>query len=143
MKLTHKEVGDHHAVYVDSFSIVPVVPVIHVVLKFKSQQSVRAYWHTQAKNVWRVPKKTHESCRVARRCFTPLPAFASRGGGGREKAAELIVGFLKKRGLIELATPPGDDEVTISVGDEPLGRDAPAGSDRPLVLRALTPQNTL
>jgi hypothetical protein len=42
-----------------------------------------------------------------------------------KKAAVRIVRFLKKRGLIELATAPGDDEVTVIVGDETLGEDDP------------------
>jgi len=42
-----------------------------------------------------------------------------------KKAAERIVRFLKRRGLIALATAPGDDEVTVIVGDETLGKDDP------------------
>ena len=33
------------------------------------------------------------------------------------------MGFLQKRGLIALATSPGDSEVTVVVGDETLGAD--------------------
>ena len=38
-----------------------------------------------------------------------------------KRAAKRIVRFLQKRGLIALATAPGDGEVTVVVGDETLG----------------------
>ena len=38
-----------------------------------------------------------------------------------KRAANRIVRFLQKRGLIALATAPGDGEVTVVVGDETLG----------------------
>ncbi len=42
-----------------------------------------------------------------------------------KKAALRIIRFLKRRGLIALATAPGDDELTVIVGDETLGEDDP------------------
>ena len=42
-----------------------------------------------------------------------------------QQAAKRIVRFLQKRGLIALATAPGDGEVTVVVGDETLGDDDP------------------
>ena len=39
------------------------------------------------------------------------------------KTAKRIVRFLQKRGLIALATAPGDGEVTVIVGDESLGEE--------------------
>jgi hypothetical protein len=42
-----------------------------------------------------------------------------------KKEAMRIVRLLHKRGLITLATAPGDDEVTVMVGDETLGEDDP------------------
>jgi hypothetical protein len=41
------------------------------------------------------------------------------------RASKRIVRFLQKRGLIALATAPGDSEVSVIVGDETLGEDDP------------------
>ena len=42
-----------------------------------------------------------------------------------KKAAQRIVRYLAKRGLIAVATAPGDNEMTVIVGDETLGEDDP------------------
>lgn len=41
------------------------------------------------------------------------------------RASQRIARFLQERGLIALATAPGDDEVSGIVGDESLGEDDP------------------
>ena len=69
---------------------------------------------------------TSATSKVARLAFHPAPTPSQADVEAVvHKASHRIVRFLQKRGLLALATAPGDGEVTVIVGDDTFGEDDP------------------